>query len=396
MFDFTVYSFFAATIGTLFFPSDSMFASLALSWATFGAGSIARPAGGVLIGAYADRFGRKKAITLTIALMAAGTALIGLAPPYSAIGAWAPALVVFGRMLQGFSAGGEIGATTAMLMESAPANARGFMVSWQMASQGAAATCGALVGFALSSLLTPSALQAWGWRIPFLMGALIGPLGYYLRGGLLETYRGHAHRAFPVLAALQGYKREVLTGTLLLVGGTASMHVIVFYLPTYLIAPAGMPPWLGFASTCLTGLVLFIGSPLAAMASDRLRRRKLFVACTRLFGTALIYPTFWFMNHNGRPAGALALTCLLIGSLAISSGATFQLLTEAFPKPLRATGFSLVYSTGVALFGGFAPFIVSSLINATGDRMTPAYYMIACGMISLVALAALPERYRAR
>nr|WP_257993464.1 MFS transporter [Cupriavidus pauculus] len=195
IYDFTVYSFFAATIGRLFFPASSPMASLLLSFATFGAGFVMRPLGAVLIGSMADRRGRKAALTLTIGLMTAGTALIAFTPSYATIGVAATVLVVLGRLLQGLSAGGEVGAASALLMESATQDRRCFLVSWQAATQGAAALLGALTGAAVSATLSPEALQSWGWRVPFMVGLLIAPVGIYIRRHLEETHtesRAHA------------------------------------------------------------------------------------------------------------------------------------------------------------------------------------------------------------
>nr|WP_231752986.1 MFS transporter [Burkholderia sp. TSV86] len=237
-FDFTVYSFFAALIGKLFFPATTDIGALMVSLATFGVGFVARPLGSIAIGAYADRAGRKPALVLTVGLMALGTGMIGFAPTYAAIGVAAPVLVVTGRLLQGFSAGGEVGAATTLLMESGGARRRGEMVSWQMASQGAAALVGAFVAAALSRLLPHDALMSWGWRVPFVFGLLIGPLGFYLRRHLDDTLHqavaaAEAHGAAAGMPAAPSRAariswRQIMAGTLLVVGGTSTMYTIVF------------------------------------------------------------------------------------------------------------------------------------------------------------------------
>ncbi|WGS52296.1 MFS transporter [Paraburkholderia sp. D15] len=394
MFDFTIFSFFAVLIGQQFFPSSTPFNALLLVMATFGAGFVMRPLGGIAIGAYADRAGRKPAMTLTIGLMAAGTALIGLAPTHAQIGALAPLPIVLGRLLQGFSAGGEIGASTTLLAEAAPRSQRGFMISWQMASQGGAALAGALTGFLLTALLSPRQLADWGWRVPFLFGLLIGPLGYAIRRTLHETHPTPSRIRNPVGPVFTTHRRALVSGILLMVGGTASMFIVVLYMPTYLVVALHMPASVSYVAASAAGAILLLGSPLAGRLSDRLTHRKPFVAYSRLLGAALIYPAFWLLNRNPQSGWiAVAAIAVLAGCLALGSGASFQLLAESFPKQVRSTGFSTIYSVGVSVFGGFAPFIVTWLIGVTGDLMAPAHYMIICSLVSLLALAPLKEQF---
>ncbi len=394
MFDFTIYSFFAVTIGKLFFPSSSAFGSLLMAVGTFGIGFVMRPLGGIVIGNYADRVGRKAAMNVTIALMALGTALIGLAPTYATAGLLAPLIIVLGRLVQGFSAGGEIGASTTLLMESANSRTRGFLVSWQVASQGAAALVGALFGFALSHVLSQVALESWGWRIPFLCGLLIGPVGLFIRRTLHETHvqEGRAKSAFR--EALTVHRRALLTGIMMIVGSTATMYIAVFYMPTYMIRVLHMPPSSAFLSGCVAGATLLVGSPLAGLLADRVARRKPVVMTTTVCGALLIYPAFWMLNHTVNVGAALGVVAMLVACLAIGSPAGFLLLLEAFPKGVRATGLSVVYSFGVSLFGGFAQFIVTALLSATHNPMSPAWYMVACSAISLGALMTMREAAR--
>ncbi|MDE1179297.1 MFS transporter [Paraburkholderia sp.] len=392
MFDFTIYSFFAVLIGKLYFPSNTAFGSLLMAVATFGIGFVMRPLGGIVIGNYADRSGRKSAMSLTIGLMAAGTALIGLAPTYAQIGVFAPLLIVAGRLLQGFSAGGEIGASTTFLMESASSSSRGFLVSWQLASQGGAALIGALSGFLLSHFLSPADLQSWGWRVPFLCGLLIGPVGLYIRRALDETHVAAPREASAFREVLKSHRRDLCVGILMIVGGTASMYIVVFYMPTYLIRVLHMPATTAFLAGCVAGAVLLIGSPLAGLLSDRLPRRKPLMVVSTVLGALLIYPAFWMLNHTAQLGVALTVIAALVACLAFGSGPGFLLLMQGFPKHVRATGMSVVYSVGVSVFGGFAQFIVTWLISTTGNPMSPAWYMVACSVVSLGALFALQEK----
>ncbi|MDF3838014.1 MFS transporter [Cupriavidus basilensis] len=390
VYDFTVYSFFAATIGRLFFPSSSPLASLLLSFATFGAGFVMRPLGAVLIGNLADRRGRKAALTLTILLMSAGTALIAFTPSHASIGVAATVLVVLGRLLQGLSAGGEIGAASALLLESATKRNRCFLVSWQAATQGGAALLGALTGAAVSALLSPEAMHDWGWRLPFLLGLLIAPVGMYIRRHLQETHEGGGQHA-GIGAVFREHGRTLLLGMLLMTGSTSSMYIMVFYMPTYLVSALHMPPVTAFLAACMAGLAMLVAAPLFGRLADRLPRRKPLLFAGGLASTALVYPNFLLLSSGP----GLPLTVALIGAavalMSVGSGAGAALMMEAFPRHHRATGMSVMYSLGVTVFGGFAPLIVTWLIGATGSNMAPAWYLLASACISLCALALFPS-----
>lgn len=392
MYDFTVYSFFAATIGRLFFPSDSALASLLMSLATFAVGFLMRPLGAVLIGRVADRRGRKAALTLTIALMTLGTALIAFTPTYSSIGIAATALLVFGRLLQGLSAGGEVGTASAFLMESGHERNRCFMVSWQGASQGAAALLGALSGLALSSWLSPQELESWGWRIPFVIGLLIGPVGWYIRQNLDETHDGaesSVHR--PLAAVLRSHFGTLLLGILLMASATVSMYLVVFYMPTYLTQTLHYPGSTAFALVCLASALLALIPPLAARFADRLPRRKPLLYWTIGLPLLLVYPAFQLLAAGPDSLLLMCAIVALILPLAVGIGAFFALLMEAFPREQRVTGLSIIYSFGVTLFGGLSPLLVTWLVGVTGNSQVPAFYLMAAAALSLLALRLYPE-----
>ncbi|WP_042698082.1 MFS transporter [Azospirillum sp. B506] len=396
LYDFTIYSFFALTIGKLFFPVQSAFGPLLLALLTFGIGFVVRPLGGIVMGAYADRVGRKPALVLTIALMALGTLLIGLCPTYAQIGAAAPAIIVLGRILQGFSAGGEIGVATTMLMELGDPASRGLRVSWQMASQGAAALLGALGGYLLSTHLPADALEAWGWRLPFLAGLLIVPVGLHLRRLLPETAR-HGRGGTATLAELlSSHRAKLLTGVLMIMGGTASTYVNIFYMPTYLIRFVGLPSHTAFLTGCAAGATMLAVAPLAGFLSDRLGRRRPFVIWTALASALLTYPAFWVLSHVASLPAALAVVGLLIAVNAVGAGSCLLLLLESFPSRVRASGLSIIYSVGVSIFGGFAQFIVTWLISVTGNPLSPAWYVMACALATVYGASRLREAKRSR
>lgn len=391
MYDFTVYSFFALLIGKLFFPSDSPYGSLLLAVATFGIGFVMRPLGGVIIGNYADRKGRKAAMTLTIGLMVIGTLCIALAPSYASAGVFGSLMIVAGRLLQGFSLGGEVGAATSMLMEAGGVKGRGFRVSWQLASQGVSALLGALTGAALYAALPQASLESWGWRLPFLLGLLIAPVGLYIRSQLEETHVAESHESSPIGRLLRNHGGLVLKGILATTAGTATMYLVVFFMPTYMIRVLHMPPSLSLLSSCVTGITLFVVSLVAGRLADRLPARKPLVVGSLLFSVVAVYPAFWLISHYPSVPLVLCLSALLTASVNIGTTPMFLMLLEMLPAGVRASGISVVYSIGVTVFGGSSQFIVTWLLASTGSPMAPAFYMMACGLLSLGALLSLRE-----
>ncbi|MBN3005062.1 MFS transporter [Chromobacterium alkanivorans] len=391
LYDFTVFSFFALLIGKLYFPSHSEYGSLLMALATFGIGFVMRPLGSVVIGRIADRSGRKPALTLTIWLMVAGTALIGLAPTYASIGVLAPLLIVAGRLLQGFAAGGEVGAATSYLMESGARHRRGFRVSWQMATQGGAVLAGALSGALLSHFLSVEALESWGWRLPFLLGLLVGPVGLYIRRHLDETHHAEPSPQPRLGELVYRHRSKLLLGMMLIMGGTANMYVVGHYLPSYLIKVLRQPPASALLAGCAAGLLLLLASPPAGMLADRLSRRKPLLLAVNFLLVLLALPCFMLLHAYPALPAALVLVLVLAGLLALGSPAGFLLIMEAFPRNERATCLAIVYACGVTLFGGFAQFIVTWLISVSGSPLVPAWYIMACGAASLLALLIFRE-----
>ena len=265
-YDFVVFSFFARAIGAQFFPAQSATAQLLFSLATYGVGFFLRPLGGVVLGAYADRKGRKRATVLTLMLMALGTSMIGLAPGYAMAGVAGPAIVVVGRLIQGFSAGGEVGASTTLLAEYAPDDQRGFFGSWQLASQGLAVLIAAGAAWLVSNSMSPADVAAWGWRVPFLMGILIVPVGLWLRGALEETHANEdsprTRKVSSLRLVMTAHLGKVAAGIGLVIGGTAANAVIVLYMATYAVTPLKMPPSSGLLAGIVAGLVTLVAAPI--------------------------------------------------------------------------------------------------------------------------------------
>lgn len=382
-FDFTVYSFFSVIIAKVFFPSANELTSYLLALATFGVGFFMRPVGGILLGIYSDRRGRKAALSLTILLMAAGTLIIAVTPGYAQLGLFAPALIVFARLLQGFSAGGEMGSATAFLTEHAPAGQKAYYSSWIQASIGVAVALGAGFGALLSALLTPEQLESWGWRLPFLFGSLIGPIGFYIRSRIDETpaYATVERAQSPLREVLRVYPRQTATSFSMVVLWTVCTYAVLFYLPSYATRVLDLPSGLGFTAGMLGGLVLLVATPLVGRLADRHGKRPwLLGSAVAIFCAA--WPLFWMLNRWPGLASLLVFQTVL--GLLISGylGGLLAAFGELLPTRVLSTGLSVAYNFAVTLFGGFATFTVTWLIAATGSPLAPAFYIMFAAAIS--------------
>ncbi|WP_454712332.1 MFS transporter [Cupriavidus nantongensis] len=385
-FDFTVYSFFAVIIARLFFPTGNDLSSLLLAVATFGVGFFMRPVGGIVLGVYADRVGRKAALSLTILLMALGTTLIGIAPTYEQIGIFAPLLIVVARLMQGFSAGGEMGGATAFLTEYAPARQRAYYSSWIQASIGVAVLLGAAVGTFVTSSLSQQALNSWGWRLSFLLGIVIGPVGYYIRHHLDETpaFRDTAERAdSPLKEIFQAYPRETLASFSMVILWTVCTYVLLFYMPTYAVKVLKVPQADGFVAGMAGGCAIMVFAPLVGLLADRIGRRVL-LSGSALLILVLAWPMFAYINHVPGLASLLVFQLVFGVLIATYTGPILAAFSELFPARVLSTGLSVAYNFAVTIFGGFASFIITWLIATTGSSMAPAIYVMIAAAISLV------------
>jgi MHS family proline/betaine transporter-like MFS transporter len=396
-FDFAVYGLFAVIIAKLYFPANSEGTSLLLTLATFGVGFAARPVGGILLGIYGDRVGRKKALSLTIALMAIGTAMIGILPTYGAIGIAAPLLMVTARLLQGFSCGGEFSGATTMLTEFAPRHLRGFFGSFQMCSQALAFSVGALVAYLLSTNLSAADLESWGWRIPFLFGILIGPVGWLIRSSVDESPEFVAHKKTagatentPIRDVFRHHPRAMLSSFCLVVVGTVSAYVFVFYLPIFARKQFGMSASDVNLSTFASTAVLLLLCPLAGYLSDRFGRRPTVLPGIAAYAIAVF---FLFQGFVAHPSFG-TLLALQAGAAVFMSffwGPTPIVLTEMFPVGVRSTGAAISYNVAVLIFGGLAPAINAWLVHQTGSNLAPIFYVEASVVIGLIGAFALPR-----
>jgi MHS family citrate/tricarballylate:H+ symporter-like MFS transporter len=389
-YDFVTYAFFAAQIGRTFFPSDSPGTSLLASLATFGAGFLTRPLGAFFIGRYADRAGRKPAMLLSFWLMGIAVAGLPLIPSYASIGLAAPLLAIGFRLLQGFALGGEVGPNTAFLMEAAPARHRGFYVSMQATSADVAVMIAGLVGVALAGWLTTAELDAWGWRLALLPGAVIVPFGLMLRRSLTETLHRvpDSELAAPQTPSVSLVRIGLVSVALIATATTA--NYLLSYMKTYAGFTLGMPEQVAFGATVAVGAAGLVFDPLGGWLSDRFGRRRM-ILLPWLLLAVLVFPGFWMIEHF-RTGPALWTVTAVLASIQTAAGSTALVsITEWLPRRARAGGFGLIYATSIAVFGGSTQFMTAWLTRLTGNALVPAWYMIGGVIVGLIALSQLPE-----
>jgi MFS family permease len=390
-YDFLIYSFFAIYIGNAFFPTESELASLLLSVATFGIGFLTRPLGGIWIGAYADRRGRKPALLLTIVLMAIGTLAIVVTPSYATIGPAAPIILVLARLVQGIAVGGEVGPVTAVLIEGAPEGKRALFTSLSSVSQGVAILFGGVVGYALANTLDTDELASWGWRAGFAVGLSIVPVGFYLRRSLPETLpEGKHESATATLRAVwSGHKRELVLVVIVTSCATISTYVAQ-YMAVYAQNTLGMPPSAAMVAPLAMGGVFIVGALVGGVVSDRFGRKRTMIV-SRAGVMVLQLPAFLYLEHE-RTITALVLSIVVVGMVAApGSIAALTAMAEVFPTEVRAAGISLAYALTVTIFGGTTQFAIAWLIGVTEDPLAPAYYVIVSSAISIGAMMMLGE-----
>ncbi|WP_454813424.1 MFS transporter [Labrys neptuniae] len=394
-FDFTVYGFFAALISRQFFPKEDPLTAILLTVTVYGVGFCMRPVGAIVLGVYADRHGRKAALTITILTMALGTALLGFAPTYAQAGVFGAAVLMLARLIQGFSAGGEVGSATSYLVEYARPEQRGLAASWQQTSQALAVVLGGLCGVAITQFLPQEAVESWGWRVPFWFGLLIGPVGLYIRARLDETpvFAAETTRKSesPLRETLSVHGRGVLSGFGVTILWTVCTYVLLFYMPLYVEKFLGIPAKDAFISTTLGGIVLMFGCPIAGRLSDLIGRKTLLLVAAIGIGI-LVIPLFAWLNANPTLPVLVTVQVVLGLLLAAFTGPAPALLAEQFPAALRSTGLSLAYNFAVALFGGFAALIVTLLIEKTGLKIAPSFYVAAAALVSILTLATMRDR----
>ena len=395
MYDFMVFGYYAAAIGRAFFPTYNEYASLMLSFMTFGTGYLMRPLGAVVLGAYIDHHGRRKGLLVTLSLMAVGTLSIGIMPGYETIGLFAPLLVVMGRLLQGLSAGVEVGGASVYLAEIATPGRKGFFVSWQSGSQQVAVAFAAFLGLILSSTLRPEQMTGWGWRVPLLIGSMLIPFLFLLRRSLAETdefkARKHHPNASEIWRSLVLNWRLVILGMMLTLTTTVTFYLITAYMPTYGTSVLHLAASSSMLVTLLVGISNLFWLPVMGALSDRVGRRPILL----LFSTiALLTPypiLLWLVSMPSfeRLLAAALWLSMIFGSY---NGAMVVFLTEIMPADVRVSGFSFSYSLATGIFGGFTPAVSTWLIHETGNSAMPGLWMGFAGLMSLAATLVLTSR----
>ena len=404
-YDFLVFAFMTPIVAKLFFPSNPADPSdninqILLTTAVFGVGFFMRPVGGIILGLYGDRKGRKAAIVMVTGLMAVAIALITLAPTYAAVGLLAPMFIVMARLLQGFAAGGEFGTSTALLIELAPAGKRGFYGSWQMTGQMTALLLGAAVGTLITDIFTQQELMEWAWRLPFAFGLLIVPVAIYIRRNVEEPEAFKQLKAaqaagtvkqIGVLEMLRTYRRETLVGMGLVVTCTVSIYITFTYLVTFSTVTLKLPLHDTFLVQMAGAALMVVLMPFMGAWSDRIGRRPLLIGSLLGYMVVLLPLYAWLTDE---PSISKLLIVQVIISLFVAAffGVFSTVMAEMFPADVRSVGMSMAYNVAVMIFGGFAQFIVTWLIRTTGSPMSPAYYVMFGVALGLVAAFFVRER----
>jgi MFS family permease len=385
-YDFVSYATFAAQIGRAFFPTGTAAEGLLLSLATFGAGFLTRPLGGVVIGAFADRKGRRPAMTLTIVLMALGTGMIAIVPSYTEIGIAAPILLVLARLIQGFAVGGEVGPATAYLLEAAPPSRRAEFGSWQSASQGIATLTAGILGYTLTQTLGADSLDSWGWRVPFALGLLVLPIGLYIRRNLEETLdhgRVQATSMGVVHHTATQHYLPILLGVLAIMGATVATY-INGYMTTYAQTTLKMAVGKSMQATVVVGSVGILAAVSGGILADRWSRRWVMIA-PRVVLAIVAWPAFLYVSAVRDVTALLLVTGLFTFLNSFCSGVTIMQVTDSFPQWVRSTALGVTYAISVSVFGGSTQFFVAWLIDLTGDPVSPAYLLMAVSLPSALA-----------
>lgn len=396
IYDFLIYAFMAAPLARAFFPSTDPVAGLLATFATFAVGFAMRPVGAVVIGAYGDRHGRRAALVVTIGLMAVATGVVGLIPSYSSWGIAAPLILVLCRMAQGFSTGGEWGGAAAFLVEYAPLERRGFISSFQQAATALGLLFATLVSYLLTTVMDPADFSSWGWRLAFLLGFVLGPIGFYLRTHVHETpayERAVDQKAVtdsPIRVACREFRSPLLAAFSLSIVGCVINYVFIIFLPSFAQQQLKIAASTTFLSTAVAGVIYLLLTPVMGALSDRIGRKIMFYSMSAL-SVLLAYPLFLLLVSYPTAGGLILAQGIASVLLTMYCGPICAMLAEMFPTRIRYTALSVSYGFAVAIFGGLAPYVCTYLTHSTGNPLAPAFYVMIAGVISFIGVAFVEE-----
>lgn len=401
-YDFSVYALFAMYIAPTIFAAQDRVSGTIAAFIVFGVGFIARPVGAIVLGAYGDRAGRRAALTASLSVMALGTLCIAVAPPYAAIGIGAPLLILAGRVLQGLSAGGEMGGAVSFLVEHAPPERRGVYAAWLQSSMAISNILGAIVATTLSLVLAPEELAAWGWRVPFVLGLAIVPVGLWLRRGVADTPEFEQVRKvaaagsffLPLHLVLARHARALLLSAGISIIWVVAVYALVIYMPTFMQRSLGFTAPQAFIAALIGNIFMAVGCLGAGWLADRFGRVRVVAAGALVLLVAVLPVLSWVAGVRRVEALVIAqiVFCLAV---ALFAGSAPALIAELFPTDVRSTGVSLGYNFAATIFGGFAPAVLTWLTERMATQMAPAYYVMGAAVVSLLALAAVPHRRHA-
>ena len=387
-FDFFLFGFYAPIIAKAFFPSENETAALLNAFGVFWLGALMRPVGAIVLGAYVDRIGRRQGLIVTLGIMAIGTVVIAFCPSYATIGIAAPVIVLIGRLLQGFSAGVELGGVSVYLAEIATPGNRGFYTSFQSSSQQVAIFVASIIGYVLNQAMPADVVAAWGWRIPFFIGCLIIPLIFFLRRTLEETPAFLAMKKHPTssevfASALENW-RIVLLGMMIAVLTTTTFYFVTVYTPTFGKNVLRLTTSDALLVTLLVAVTNFIWNPVGGAVSDRLGRKPVLLA---IAGLSLVtaYPALHWLVAAPTFGKLLAVQMMFSFYFGVYSGTMLGCLVEIVPAHVRTTCFSIAFALAAALFGTFTPFASTWLIEKTGDKASPGFWLMFAAALGIIA-----------
>jgi MHS family citrate/tricarballylate:H+ symporter-like MFS transporter len=387
-FDFFLFGFYARYIAAAFFPAENETAALLNTFGVFWLGALMRPFGAIVLGAYIDRIGRRKGLILTLAIMAIGTVTIAFCPTYATIGVAAPIIVLAGRLLQGFSAGVELGGVSVYLAEIATPGNRGFYTSFQSSSQQVAIFVASLIGFALSEMIPADTVAAWGWRIPFFIGCLIIPFIFLLRRTLEETPEFLSMKKHPttseVFASAAANWRIIVLGMMIAVLTTTTFYFVTVYTPTFGRTVLKLTSRDALLVTLLVAVTNFIWNPIGGALSDRIGRKPVLVTIAVL-ALMTSYPALHWLVEAPTFGKMLAVEMMLSFYFGVYSGTMLGALVEIVPTHVRTTCFSMAFALAAGLFGTFTPFASTLLIDYTGDKASPGYWLMCAAVLGIFA-----------